>query len=80
MVVCVNPKADDYEESLVSSSHTFKQSLHFAFCGTDSVVHESGARCVVCAAGDALCRDDTGGGSGSANGQTHLWLDSRPPL
>lgn len=67
MVVCVNPKAEDYEETLVSFPQT-KKSLSAVW-----VSHESSS-----SAGDAVCRDDPGGGSRSAGGQADLWLHARP--
>lgn len=76
MVVCVNPKADDYEETLVRLSHRVSivscwMNVQVAFC----VTYQTHS---VCPAGDAIRRDDPGGGSGSAGGQAHLWLHSWP--
>lgn len=72
MVVCVNPKADDYEETLASSPPA-DQSLNAEARSCSRVTPLA-----VCPAGDAVRRDDPGGGGGSAGGPAHLWLHARP--
>lgn len=72
MVVCVNPKADDYEETLVSSSTTHEISICLL------AVRVSHERCSSPPAGDALRRGDPGGGSRSAGGQADLRPHTRP--
>lgn len=72
MVVCVNPKADDYEETLVISS------INHEICVCLLAVHASQEMCSSRPAGDAVCRGDPGGGSRSAGGQADLWLHARP--
>lgn len=69
MVVCVNPKAEDYEETLVSSPQITK---------SPSAVWVSHETRSSSSAGDAVCRDDPGGGSSSAGGQADLFLHARP--
>lgn len=72
MVVCVNPKADDYDETLVSSSTSHGISVCLL------AVRVSREMCSSRPAGDALRRGDPGGGSRSAGGQADLRPHTRP--
>lgn len=77
MVVCVNPKAEDYDETLVTNvDHcpTSCYSLLSQWTLLNSLTCEAYS---ASAAGDEVCRDDPGGGSSSTSGQANLRFHSR---